>query len=233
LAQHCADHQCLAHALAWLVRLVGLAGERHLEGQLIRRCVQVAPWPRPPWPRPRRRARRRASPPSGTRQLRASGGGGGRARPPRADCSARGARAQRAGQLRLAGVEAGGLMGLVRHRLHYARRKVLPPPPPYCCPFPCPYCTLTPSLVPTGRRAWEAVGGRGRRRHRPPPRLPHPRDCAGAPRARRPAPVFVLTRRGGARRRRGATRASSASASAPRARSRATWRRCPPARVSG
>jgi len=24
-----------------------------------------------------------------------------------------------------------------------------PPPPPYCCPYPCPYCTLTPSL-PTG-----------------------------------------------------------------------------------
>ena len=21
-----------------------------------------------------------------------------------------------------------------------------PPPPPYCCPYPCPYCTLTPSL---------------------------------------------------------------------------------------
>ena len=20
------------------------------------------------------------------------------------------------------------------------------PPPPYCCPYPCPYCTLTPSL---------------------------------------------------------------------------------------
>ena len=118
------------------MRLVGLAGERHLEGQLIRRCVQVAPWPRPPWPRPRRRARRRASPPSGTRQLRASGGGGGRARPPRADCSARGARAQRAGQLRLAGVEAGGLMGLVRHRLHYARRKVLPPPPSLLLPLP-------------------------------------------------------------------------------------------------
>ena len=23
---------------------------------------------------------------------------------------------------------------------------VKPPPPPYCCPYPCPYCTLTPSL---------------------------------------------------------------------------------------
>jgi len=31
------------------------------------------------------------------------------------------------------------------------------PPPPYCCPYPCPYCTLTPSL-PTrsipGRTLW-------------------------------------------------------------------------------
>ena len=32
-----------------------------------------------------------------------------------------------------------------------------PPPPPYCCPYPCPYCTLTPSLPsrrlpPTTRR---------------------------------------------------------------------------------
>ena len=22
----------------------------------------------------------------------------------------------------------------------------VPPPPPYCCPYPCPYCTLNPSL---------------------------------------------------------------------------------------
>ena len=29
-------------------------------------------------------------------------------------------------------------------------------PPPYCCPYPCPYCTLTPSL-PTGKaeKAWD------------------------------------------------------------------------------
>jgi hypothetical protein len=31
--------------------------------------------------------------------------------------------------------------------------KAAPPPPPYCCPYPCPYCTLTPSLVPTGTGA--------------------------------------------------------------------------------
>ncbi|EKX47662.1 hypothetical protein GUITHDRAFT_137419 [Guillardia theta CCMP2712] len=39
LAQHTSDHHCLAHALLWLVRLVGVAGERQLEGQLIRRCI--------------------------------------------------------------------------------------------------------------------------------------------------------------------------------------------------
>ena len=55
-----------------------------------------------------------------------------------------------------------------------------PPPPPYCCPYPCPYCTLTPSLPsirddaasplrlrgwgggpPRARaRGWSAAGGR-------------------------------------------------------------------------
>ena len=27
-------------------------------------------------------------------------------------------------------------------------------PPPYCCPYPCPYCTLTPSLPSRSARCW-------------------------------------------------------------------------------
>jgi len=42
LAQHASDHKCLANALYWLVRLVSVAGERELEGQLVRRCLQRA-----------------------------------------------------------------------------------------------------------------------------------------------------------------------------------------------
>ena len=42
LAQHASDHKCLANALYWLVRLVSVAGERQLEGQLVRRCLQRA-----------------------------------------------------------------------------------------------------------------------------------------------------------------------------------------------
>ena len=42
-----------------------------------------------------------------------------------------------------------------------------PPPPPYCCPYPCPYCTLTPTL-PSRRRycgtRWDAEGRRPRGR---------------------------------------------------------------------
>ena len=42
LAQHASDHKCLANALYWLVRLVAVAGDRQLEGQLVRRCLQRA-----------------------------------------------------------------------------------------------------------------------------------------------------------------------------------------------
>jgi len=35
LAQHASDHKCLANALYWLVRLVAVAGERQLEGQVL------------------------------------------------------------------------------------------------------------------------------------------------------------------------------------------------------
>ena len=44
-----------------------------------------------------------------------------------------------------------------------------PPPPRYCCPYPCPYCTLTPSLpgaeprrAPVPRGAARMRGGRAR-----------------------------------------------------------------------
>jgi translation initiation factor IF-2 len=31
------------------------------------------------------------------------------------------------------------------------------PPPPYCCPYPCPYCTLTPSLPSRSLGGWGLV----------------------------------------------------------------------------
>ena len=45
------------------------------------------------------------------------------------------------------------------------------PPPPYCCPYPCPYCTLTPSLPSRWRRcsSWSA-SRRSPTRSAPPPR---------------------------------------------------------------
>ena len=41
-----------------------------------------------------------------------------------------------------------GGAGAVRRARSVARRPGVlwsPPPPPYCCPYPCPYCTLPPS----------------------------------------------------------------------------------------
>jgi len=57
-------------------------------------------------------------------------------------------------------------------------RRARPPPPPYCCPYPCPYCTITP-WEPRGpargpRRSWR----RGRARPWSP--APTPRGSARA-----------------------------------------------------
>ena len=49
-------------------------------------------------------------------------------------------------------------------------RRVPPPPPPYCCPYPCPYCTLTPSL-PSRCFQGHGRGRRDARRAAPPPLL--------------------------------------------------------------
>ena len=62
-----------------------------------------------------------------------------------------------------------------------ARSLAVPtPPPPYCCPYPCPYCTLTPSL---------ALGSRPRLR---PAR---PLHFARSSRPRRRPPARLLARR--------------------------------------
>ena len=45
-----------------------------------------------------------------------------------------------------------------------------PPPPSYCCHYPCPYCTTR--SVRAERRGDGAAGARGRRCRYPPPRLP-------------------------------------------------------------
>jgi hypothetical protein len=48
------------------------------------------------------------------------------------------------------------------------------PPPPYCCPNPCPYCTLTPSLPRCNDR-----GGRAKCPREFPEMCAQPRVCAG------------------------------------------------------
>ena len=57
-------------------------------------------------------------------------------------------------------------------------RPVLAPPPPYCCPYPCPYCTL-PLLTTAKPLSYRGGGGGGQggggrchtptRRHAPAP----------------------------------------------------------------
>jgi len=58
------------------------------------------------------------------------------------------------------------------------------PPPPYCCPYPCPYCTLTPSLPRSPATASPALapGPRSPRSPPPPPR----RSLASPPATRAP-----------------------------------------------
>jgi hypothetical protein len=71
-----------------------------------------------------------------------------------------------------------------------------PPPPPYCCPYPCPYCTLTPSLPIRRRESWTRRAGTSGRRGRCGARRRSGRRCfaslsrSNAPHARahRPRP---------------------------------------------
>ena len=65
-----------------------------------------------------------------------------------------------------------------------------PPPPPYCCPYPCPYCTLTPSFNAGARRALRPLPLPPRGEPRPPPR---PLLLALAPRGVQLAPPVIRT----------------------------------------
>lgn len=97
LAQHASDHRCLANALYWLVRLVSVAGERQLEGQVhdFSRRSDFAPFA------------------VGMRCV--------------ADCwefwQLLRRCLQRASQLRLPKLQGLAVMRLVRHRLHSTQRK--------------------------------------------------------------------------------------------------------------
>ena len=80
-------------------------------------------------------------------------------------------------------------LGRRRARRPAPSQRQVPPPPPYCCPYPCPYCTLTHSLParalePFPRRSetapWTSLRAAGtsssrRCRCRRPP--PHPPCC--------------------------------------------------------
>jgi hypothetical protein len=67
-------------------------------------------------------------------------------------------------------------------------RASVPPPLPYCCPYPCPNCTLTPSLP---SRSATAASRRLPAPRRPPPaaRRPPPAARRPPPAARRPPPA--------------------------------------------
>jgi len=101
LAQHASDHKCLANALYWLVRLVSVAGERQLEGQLVRRCLQV-PQTSPTTPIKEHTKEPCITPKEPTNARRCL---------------------QRACQLRLPKLQGLAVMRLVRHRLHSTQRK--------------------------------------------------------------------------------------------------------------
>jgi hypothetical protein len=110
-------------------------------------------------------------------------------RPPSA---ARHAPARQLGPRRGAGQLRGAARGLqVLGAL--TRSPSSPPPPPYCCPYPCPYCTLTPSphskfnLAPdVDLAAVAARGPAGWDPPAPPPRPPRPPRPAPAPGGPRP-----------------------------------------------
>jgi len=61
----------------------------------------------------------------------------------------------------------GATLGQLRHvlRVQSVARGVLVSPPPYCCPYPCPYCTLTPSLAPVAIRTHNSSPPRPNRAH--------------------------------------------------------------------
>ena len=52
----------------------------------------------------------------------------------------------RAGECRDPACAPGGAVDLDAFLDMLRRAGLLAPSPPYCCPYPCPYCTLTPSL---------------------------------------------------------------------------------------
>ena len=49
---------------------------------------------------------------------------------------------QEAAELEKARARRAARMRAQEESLHAMKEVPLPPPPPYCCPYPCPYCTL-------------------------------------------------------------------------------------------
>ena len=91
------------------------------------------------------------------------------------------------------------------------RTEALSPPPPYCCPYPCPYCTLTPSLPSRRSSCGSSLTSPATQCGTRPPLPPSPPRLAFLPPASGRAALLLSAPavRGGARDARGAWRGAA------------------------